>query len=1213
MRRIARLPLVMLSLLAVATCAWAAGESEVRGTIGAVNPGATVIGVLGTPVHIGPGTEIENDDGPIPASALATGQFVEVDGTWTGTQLNADRIRVEDPDESKVKGVINAINLAERRVRIDGVDVQVTPQTQFRFQGQAVPFESFAVGQRAEATGNWAAPRLIARELERHDGPAGPPPPGGEVSRRGPIQAINPARPSITVSGEVFVVVPETVILDNDNRPIPFGALQAGALVQAEGLRSAANAAEVIARRIKLEDGPEIELRGVIQSIVLDPPSMMIAGQLFLISPQTMLLDDENRPIPLAAFAPGDFVQAEGHPTPGGAILARKIKKEDGPGNANEIERRGPITSIDASAHIIVVGMTPFRVTPQTELLGRGNLPIPFSEFRVGDLVEAEGFRAQNGEIIARKVKRENPDHQSVIEGRIQAVDASAETIVIQGVTIKVTDATRLFKPSGEPAVFADLTIGSRALARGRFQPDGSLLASEVRLLPPPPPHHDRVAGIIRVNDPATQVLVIDETTVQVTPETRLLDVVGRPTSFEAFRVGRRAAAIGDFDDAGVLIALQVRLLDSLGEGGEGRRVRFAGVVTAVNASELAFVVERDPRDSRPFDLAVRVLTDEETEFEFRRGGGPATFDDIAVGVVVEVQGAFQPGGPVLATEVKIGHPLPPPGPEVEVHGSIEAIDLGARTLAVRGILFRVTPQTVIEGRHDNPLTLEDLRVGDFVEAKGTRTGPNTADARRIELEDRHEPPRGEHIVRFAGSIEAIPDDATLIVAGRTVHVTASTEIEAFDSIPLTFADLDAGEPVGVAGILLADGSVRARHIRQEIAIISAVDADARVITVNDLDVSVPASAEIKLPGNVAGSFADLTVGQTIRLEAHLDGAQIVADEIRILSPMVVTGIDGYEPLQLQFIDGRAVVTMGRQQAAVGFVYDSDTPAEIHPGSVVVLSMLISSNQPNPALVPQFRVRIGTQNFMRASYITVNPVGSQSITAGLTPKVYRVALNAPADAAAGNPLSNGLYFSFDAFDFEVQPGEPPVSFTIHAIDIDTVPLAEVQTGEVLASWDFAGSSQGWTYETVTSSVFTQPRPFLGDHSIGLAAADDWTFGFWTRIESGLSIAPGTLLRLRATMTSPGDDSARLPMVRVRLADRHFEQIGELLVTPNGPSPSLPNATTQTYDLYYQWPAYAPVMDELVLNFDLINLSSNGAPDVPVNLENVSLETVQFAP
>ena len=78
-------------------------EVELRGP--ASDIGATSLKVFGVSVELLPGTEYEDEDTRITASeflARAVGRTVEVDGTWNGTSLLADKAEIEDSGSGMV-------------------------------------------------------------------------------------------------------------------------------------------------------------------------------------------------------------------------------------------------------------------------------------------------------------------------------------------------------------------------------------------------------------------------------------------------------------------------------------------------------------------------------------------------------------------------------------------------------------------------------------------------------------------------------------------------------------------------------------------------------------------------------------------------------------------------------------------------------------------------------------------------------------------------------------------------------------------------------------------------------------------------------------------------------------------------------------------------------------------------------------------------------
>ncbi|MCH8031473.1 MAG: hypothetical protein IIB09_06620, partial [Bacteroidetes bacterium] len=149
-------------------------------------------------------------------------------------------------------------------------------------------------------------------------------------------------------------------------------------------------------------------------------------------------------------------------------------------------------------------------------------------------------------------------------------------------------------------------------------------------------------------------------------------------------------------------------------------------------------------------------LVNEDTEIE-GPDGEDLTFDDLDVGMLVEVEGEFE-DGELVAEEIEVQDG--DDGDEVEVEGFITA--LGDSTLTVGGLLFRVTPDTDIEGEHGADLEFEDLAVGDFTEVEGHFTSDDLV-ADEIEVESDQ-----QARIEVEGFIEALGDH-TLTVGSNDV------------------------------------------------------------------------------------------------------------------------------------------------------------------------------------------------------------------------------------------------------------------------------------------------------------------------------------------------------------------------------------------------------------------------------------------------------------
>ncbi|MDX2034358.1 MAG: DUF5666 domain-containing protein [Blastocatellia bacterium] len=175
-----------------------------------------------------------------------------------------------------------------------------------------------------------------------------------------------------------------------------------------------------------------------------------------------------------------------------------------------------------------------------------------------------------------------------------------------------------------------------------------------------------------------------------------------------------------------------------------------------------------------------------------------------AVGVYVEVEGARQNDGTIVATkiETKLGSSG---GSETEFEGNIEALPNSAGMIGnwtVGGRTVRVTTTTHIK-QENAPVT-----VGVRVQVKGRLQSDGSIAAIEIETKGR------SSSSELKGRIESLPSATNRVgdwkVSGRTVRVTPTTKIDQDDG-PVAI-----GAFVEVKGVSQADGSLLATEIEVE-------------------------------------------------------------------------------------------------------------------------------------------------------------------------------------------------------------------------------------------------------------------------------------------------------------------------------------------------------------------------------------------------------------
>lgn len=156
------------------------------------------------------------------------------------------------------------------------------------------------------------------------------------------------------------------------------------------------------------DDGAEAEVRGPVEALGAD--RVTVGGIVFVVDAATRLYDRRNNAVPLSTFVVGTYVEAEGRALGGGTFQAKKIKLEDEANSDDEddedddreVEVNGSLQVVD-DASLTVAGRR-FATTAATRYVGERGEAVARSRFRVGDLIEVDGYVLADGSLQARKV-----------------------------------------------------------------------------------------------------------------------------------------------------------------------------------------------------------------------------------------------------------------------------------------------------------------------------------------------------------------------------------------------------------------------------------------------------------------------------------------------------------------------------------------------------------------------------------------------------------------------------------------------------------------------------------------------------------------------------------------------------------------------------------------------------------------------------------------
>ena len=335
--------------------------------------------------------------------------------------------------------IVNGVRFDNASARVSDDDGQVTDAAALKL-GMQVEIEGGAVSD--DGTGL----RAVARAIRF----------GSEVI--GPVSAIDSAAKSLVVLGQTVLVLDTTVI---DNRLVGgFAAITVGSVLEVHGTRDTGTGTISATRIEPTVAAAGFKLRGAIAH--LDPTARTFTIGATLISYAGVTSLPAN-------LANGLLVRVRLQTTPvAGAFVATRIDAaaphvED----ADEAEIEGSITAFTSSASFSVNGI-PVDASKATFPNGTAGVVL-------GAQVEVHGT-SSNGVVSAATVKVETHGERQAegfeLHGAITAIDATAKTFVLRGVTVSYGGTTVDFRKG----TAAQLAVGVQLEVRGTLSADGTML-----------------------------------------------------------------------------------------------------------------------------------------------------------------------------------------------------------------------------------------------------------------------------------------------------------------------------------------------------------------------------------------------------------------------------------------------------------------------------------------------------------------------------------------------------------------------------------------------------------------------------------------------------------------------------------------------------------------------------------------------------------------
>lgn len=404
------------------------------------------------------------------------------------------------------------------------------------------------------------------------------------------------------------------------------------------------------------------------------------------------------------------------------------------------------------------------------------------ADLAVGMIVIVEGSIDDNG----TTGKADRVIYDDAVKGPIDSIDAALNELVVLGQTVAITADTS-FDDSIVPASLDGLSVGDIVEVSGQIDADGRIVATRIELKPAGTQFE--LHGTVSNLDTAAMTFSIGNQVVDYSTA-MLNDFVGQITE------GDLVEAKGtSFGSNGELIASSVEFEDPFASGEDGDEVEIEGFITRFDSAQ-------------DFDVAgFPVITNGSTTYE----GGSAS--DLGLNVKVEVEGSLNANGVIVADEVDIRR-----AKAVRATARLDSVDTANNSVVLLDITIKFDALTRLEDKSDadiDPLTINDLAAGDYVEVRGEENPVGSGEilASIFERLD----PDTETILQ--GFVETVTEPS-FTTLGVTIQTNGSTvfrdEVGAVLSATEFFGQLTAGDLVKAKGTESSVTTITAEEVSFE-------------------------------------------------------------------------------------------------------------------------------------------------------------------------------------------------------------------------------------------------------------------------------------------------------------------------------------------------------------------------------------------------------------
>lgn len=365
----------------------------------------------------------------------------------------------------------------------------------------------------------------------------------------GPVSSVDTTAGSLVVLGQTVLVTMDTSF-DDDISPASLAGIQVGQIIEVSGLPAADGSIQ--ATRIEGKPaGTAFQVIGTASATDATAKTLHINGLVVDFSSATLVDFGASGP------TDGQLIEASGTTLESsGALAATRLELRTGKqlraDAGDELRVEGLITRF-ASATDFDVNGQPVTTTASTRFEGG-----VASDLALSVRVEVEGTTDSTGLLTATKVEIQ-PNPQVRVFAQVDAVDATAGTVTMLGMTISVNAMTR-FEDHGSQKVdtfsLANVHTGDWLEVRGTEASAGSTSVTATRVDRRQPQSQVMLSGL--VSSATAPNFMILATNVATTSATQFNHGLNATTFFTGL-VGKVASVQGSWDGT-TLTAQKVQL-----------------------------------------------------------------------------------------------------------------------------------------------------------------------------------------------------------------------------------------------------------------------------------------------------------------------------------------------------------------------------------------------------------------------------------------------------------------------------------------------------------------------------------------------------------------------------------------------------------------------------------------------------------------------------